>query len=63
MSYKVKKSETGYDIIEKETDVVINLEYNEKKARDLCRKMNLGSGFNGFTPDFFAGFKGTQMTE
>ena len=63
MSYKVKHSVNGYDIIEKETDVVINLKYAEKKARDLCRKMNLGSGFNGFTPDFFANLKGEQIKD
>jgi hypothetical protein len=63
MSYKVKQSTNGYDILEKETDVIINLKYGEKKVRDLCRKMNLGAGFNGFTPDFFANLKGRPMSE
>ena len=62
MSYKVKQTENGYDIVEQQTNVVINLKYGEKKVRDLCRKMNLGSGFNGFTPDFFANLKGEQIT-
>jgi hypothetical protein len=53
MSYSVKKSENGYSILEKNTDVLIELDYTEEKARDLCRKMNLGSGFNGWTPTFF----------
>ena len=63
MSYKIKQSNNGYDILEKETEVVINLKYGEKKIRDLCRKMNLGAGFNGFTPDFFANLKGQSMSE
>jgi hypothetical protein len=53
MSYSVKQGKTGYNIIEKDTDLTIELERSEKEARDLCRKMNLGSGFNGWTPTFF----------
>lgn len=63
MSYKVVGSENGFDILEKETNVIIDLKYKESKARDVCRKMNLGAGFNGFTPDFFANFRGEQMTD
>lgn len=54
MSYSVKKGEVGYNILEKDTDVLIELERSEKETRDLCRKMNLGSGFNGWTPMFFS---------
>jgi hypothetical protein len=53
MSYSVKQGKTGYNIVEKDTDLTIELERSEKEARDLCRKMNLGSGFNGWTPTFF----------
>lgn len=53
MSYSVKKGEVGYNILEKETDALIQLEKSEEEIRDICRKMNLGSGFNGWTPDFF----------
>lgn len=53
MSYSVKQGDKGYNIFEKDTEVVIELERPEKEARDLCRKMNLGSGFNGWTPSFF----------
>lgn len=62
MSYSVAKNEnSSYDIIEKETDVTINMKTNEKRARELCRKLNLGSGFNGFTPAFFAEIKGKEI--
>lgn len=54
MSYQVVKSENAFSIFEKESDIVIDLKTDEKRARDLCRKMNLGSGFNGWTPPFFA---------
>lgn len=54
MSYTLKKTNTAYDIYEKGSDVLIELSFEEKKAKDLCRKLNLGSGFNGWTPQFFA---------
>ena len=53
MSYSVKHGKSGYNIVEKDTDVVIVLERSESDARALCRKMNLGSGSNGWTPPFF----------
>ena len=54
MSYIVKKTDVAYNIYEKGSNVLIELSFEEKKARDLCRKLNLGSGFNGWTPMFFA---------
>jgi len=56
MSYSVVQSAKNpiYDIIEKNTETKIELSYNEKDARQVCRKLNLGGGFNGFTPIFFA---------
>lgn len=64
MSYKVKHTvDTKFDIVEKETDVLIDLKIPEQKAKELCRKMNLGSGFNGFTPLFFANFSGLEYLQ
>lgn len=54
MSYKVNQDGDKFNIFEVGTDQTIELETSEKRARDLCRKMNLGSGFNGWTPSFFA---------
>lgn len=56
MSYSVIKSENNvYNIFEKESDVVIEIaKTDEREARMVCRKMNLGSGFNGWTPEFVA---------
>ncbi len=59
MSYKVKQADnTKFDILEKETGILIDLKISEQEAKDICRKMNLGSGFNGFTPPFVANFRG-----
>ncbi len=54
MSYFVLETDAGYDIVEKETNHVIKLKIQEKEAKDFCRKLNLGSGFLGWTPMFFA---------
>lgn len=62
MSYSVVKKGEVYNIMEKESDTEIVLERKEKEARDICRKLNLGSGFNGFTPHFLAHNKGVITT-
>ncbi len=54
MSYSVKKSKGQYDILEKESGTLIEMRCDEKNARDTCRKLNLGSGFEGWTPTFFS---------
>ena len=55
MSYKVVADAKGaYNILENDTSTVIELGFPVNRARDLCRKMNLGSGFNGWTPLFLA---------
>lgn len=56
MSYSVIKNDKNlYDIFEKDTRVVIEVsKRSEDDARAVCRKLNLGSGFNGWTPDFVA---------
>lgn len=55
MSYSVIKTDNVYHLLEKESDVIIELdELSETKARAACRKLNLGAGFNGWTPLFIA---------
>lgn len=63
MGYHLKETNGTFDIIEKETDTTISLTTSEQRARDLCRKLNLGSGFDGWTPTFFAEFKGMLTDE
>lgn len=55
MSYQVHANKVGgFDIFETDTDMTIELKATELRARNLCRKLNLGSGFNGWTPSFMA---------
>jgi hypothetical protein len=54
MSYSVKEIQGTHVILEKESETIIELKGDEKKAREMCRKLNLGAGFNGWTPVFLA---------
>jgi hypothetical protein len=55
MSYSVVTNVQGtYDVHEKESGITIQLERTSSEARNICRKLNLGSGFSGWTPLFFA---------
>ena len=53
MSYIVQKTEKAFNIIEKGNDLVVKITTDEAEARKACRALNLGAGFNGFTPTFF----------
>ena len=53
MTYSVKEQDDQYLIIEKDTEYVIKITKDQKSARAICRSLNLGSGFAGFTPAFF----------
>ena len=54
MSYTMQKSRKNrFDIFETETGKVLLLDLKKKEANMVCRKLNLGGGFSGFTPDFF----------
>lgn len=58
MTYRVQQTADGYSIIEKDTDLNVYQTTKESGARELCRSLNLGGGFNGYTPVFFTqGFK------
>ena len=59
--YYASEMENSFDIIEKETNVKIVLQTSKNRAHELCKKLNRGSGFKGFTPDFFASIKGHEM--
>lgn len=55
MSYSVvKNGKSTYDVVENDTDTLIRLSMSEKEVRGVCRKLNLGSGFAGYTPSFFS---------
>lgn len=55
MSYGVIQNQNGkYDLLEKNTEVVIKVNRSSDEAKSICRKLNLGTGFNGWTPPFFS---------
>jgi hypothetical protein len=53
MTYYVKEEKNNYYIVEKGTELVLQETTDRAFARSRCRTLNLGSGFNGFTPEFF----------
>lgn len=56
MSYVVKNegiSDQAWNIVEKDTGLSIWEETTKEAAKRICRQLNLGAGFNGFTPEFF----------
>lgn len=40
-------------VIETQTGNVVYKNTNFKKVREMKRHLNMGGGFDGFTPDFF----------
>jgi hypothetical protein len=53
LSYRVQKKRNRYAVIEKGSEFVIATFNLNKDARELCRGLNLGQGFDGHTPEFF----------
>lgn len=63
MSYYIKESllypedsennRVLYKIVEKNTELEIYETVSYDKTRNMCRSLNLGSGFHGWTPSFF----------
>lgn len=42
-----------YEIVETSTNQVIKTDMTQAEAKSLCRHMNFGGGFDGWTPEFF----------
>ncbi len=53
MSYTVKQNGVLHEVIERGTDLTVAIKNDNESARKLARTLNLGGGFNGFTPSFF----------
>ena len=49
VNYKVEQDK----VIELSTGQVIKENLNNTKAKELCRSLNFGGGFDGNTPAFF----------
>jgi hypothetical protein len=56
MSYVVKAVCGEKGILETTTETfIVCSKRTDKEIQSVARKLNLGSGFNGWTPQFFAG--------
>ena len=53
MSYTVKQNGVLHEVIERGTNLIVAVKKDNEGARKLARTLNLGGGFNGFTPLFF----------
>jgi hypothetical protein len=51
--YKAKGENDSWFIEEIKSNKVMKDKMREKEAKDMCRNLNLGGGFDGLTPDFF----------
>ena len=52
MNYKIVPNGNVFDVLETATNLVIYTS-NHKEAKLFMRKLNLGGGFDGWTPTFF----------
>ena len=57
--------ESAGDILEVKTSQIVKSGLGMRKAKELCRHLNFGGGFDGFTPVFFLenNTKISQLTE
>ena len=53
MNYKIDKDHFGYNVIETGTDQIMKVCESHDEAKKLMKHLNLGGGFDGFTPNFF----------
>lgn len=53
MAYRVNENKNLFEIVEKGSELVVAARKDKNEAVKLCRSLNLGSGFDGFTPPFF----------
>ena len=52
--YSVKKVDNDkWGVLELDTNMFVYYVSREKEARSITRSLNLGAGFNGYTPSFF----------
>lgn len=54
MSYSVLSGGTSFDVKENTSNVTIELGLSYDVAKTLCKTLNQGAGFDGWTPPFFA---------
>ena len=45
--------EMAFNVVETQTDQVIMTGLSQARAKQACRHLNFGGGFDGWTPQFF----------
>jgi hypothetical protein len=53
MNYKLNKTKTGWEIIENNTNQIIQSFVCYMKAKKKLKHFNSGGGFDSWTPSFF----------
>lgn len=52
MNYKIIKVDDQYSVLETTTDQIVFSHKDREESKKAMRHMNLGGGFDGFTPSF-----------
>jgi hypothetical protein len=52
MNYKIRNNSNRFEVFETTTNQLIGAFPTQKEAKDLLRHLNLGGGFDGWTPTF-----------
>lgn len=52
MNYKIVSNSGNFDVIENMTEQTVRSFTDQKEARKLLRHLNLGGGFDGWSPSF-----------
>ena len=53
MPYTMRNTKDLFEIVERGSELVVATRKTKEDATKLTRSLNLGSGFDGFTPTFF----------
>lgn len=53
MNYKIQEVNSVFEVFETQTEQVIKTFDTKEKARKFMKSLNLGNGFDGWTPSFF----------
>lgn len=53
MPYTMRNNKDLFEIVEKGSELVVAIRKTKEEATKMTRSLNLGSGFDGFTPTFF----------
>jgi hypothetical protein len=53
LAYSLKNTDEGNFVVEKDTGYEIPVSGNNVDAKKILRNLNMGGGFDGFTPTFF----------